>query len=148
MGGQIVRWIIKSQMTITSSSREGKILRWNHHLKEKREMKMFSHDHKFNLCVPQPTTFDRAKPSFIEWSEEEIAFLAVTDPQDLIPLLSAAASLKDVVEKNVMFKGVLPDLMADIKKHDLVKKEADRSEIQAKISLKKFRMSPKKFRRL
>ena len=59
-----------------------------------------------------PTSFDGIKPSFMEWSEEVIAFLAVRDYQELIPVVTSS---KDVIEKNVVFKGILSDLMEDIK---------------------------------
>ena len=51
--------------------------------------------------ILHPTAFDGVKPSFMkcEWSEEVIAFLAVADYQEFIPLLSAAASSNDVIEK-------------------------------------------------
>ena len=52
----------------------------------------------------------------MERSEEAIAFLAVTDYQEFIPLLAAAASSKDVVESGMMLKGVLSDLVEDIRK--------------------------------
>ena len=60
---------------------------------------MFAQDHRAPR-VPQPTSFDDVKPSFLEWSEEVIAYLAVTDYHEFIPLLSAAAAAsKDVIEK-------------------------------------------------
>ena len=65
---------------------------------------MFPDDHKVNPRVPQPTAFDGVKLSFMEWSEEVIVVLAISDYQDHMPMLSAAASSKDVVEKDVMFK--------------------------------------------
>ena len=76
---------------------------------------MFAQDHKVPR-VPQPTSFDGVKPSFLEWSEEVIAYLAVTDYHEFIPLLSAAAASKDVIEKDVMFKGILSENMETIDK--------------------------------
>ena len=73
---------------------------------------MFGDDHRVPL-VPQPTSFDGVKPSFLEWSEEVTAYLAVTDYQEFKPLLSAAETSKDVIEKNVMFKGMLSENMED-----------------------------------
>ena len=86
---------------------------------------MLAHDHRLNPRVPQPTSFDGVKPSFMEWSEEAIAFLAVTDSQELMLLLTAAASSKDVIQANVMFTGVLSDTIEEIKKNndDLVKRK-------------------------
>ena len=69
---------------------------------------MFAHEHRVPR-VPQPTSFDGVKPSCLEWSEKVIAYLAVTDYQKFIPLLSAAAASKDVIEKDVMFKGILSE---------------------------------------
>ena len=102
-------------MTITSSSGEQKRFKWNLHLKEGATVNMFAHDHRLNPKVHQPTSFDGMKSSFMEWSEEVIAFLAVTDNQKFIPLLTAAASSKEVIQADVMFTGVLSDPVEDIK---------------------------------
>ena len=90
---------------------------------------MFAHDHRVPR-VPQPTSFDGVKPSFLEWSEEVIAYLAVTDYHEFIPLLSAAAASKDVIEKNVMFKGILSENIENIDKvtAQRVKKEQDKAK--------------------
>ena len=80
------------------------------------DVNMFAHDPRLNPKVPQPTSFDGIKPSFLEWSEEIIACLAVTDYQKFIPLLTAAASSKDVIQADVMFTGVLSDFVKDIRK--------------------------------
>ena len=101
------RRTIKTETTITSSSGGSRRLKWNYHLKEVAEINMFAHDHRPNPRVPQPTSFDRMKPSFMEWSEEIITFLVVIDYQKFIPLLTAAASSKDVIQANVMFHGCL-----------------------------------------
>ena len=66
----------------------------------------------------------------MESSEEVTAFLAVTDYQGLTPLLAAAASSKDVLESELMFKGVLSDLVEDIKK-----KEANKFKAQAETKV-------------
>ena len=76
---------------------------------------MIAHDHRLNPHMPQPTSFDGIKPSFMEWSEN-IAFLAVIDYQKFIPLLTAAPSSKDVIQADVMFMGVLSDLVENLKK--------------------------------
>ena len=86
---------------------------------------MLSHDLRLNPGVPQPTPLDGVNPSFIQWSEV-IAFLAVTDYQEFIPLLATTASSKDVIEPEAMFKGVLSDLIANIKK-----KESDKLKAQS-----------------
>ena len=101
-----IRKIIQSmtKTTITSSSGERRRFKWNLNLKEGADVNMFAHDHRVP-GVPQPTSFDGVKPSFLEWSEEVIAYLAVTDYHEFIPLLSVAAASKDVIEKDVMFKG-------------------------------------------
>ena len=93
--------------------------------KEGAEANMFAHDRRLNPRVPQPTSFDGVKPSFMEWSDEVIAFLAVTDYQEFILLLTAAASSKDVIQADVMFISVLSDLVQDIKK-----KEEDKLKVQ------------------
>ena len=116
--------------TITSSSGERKRLTWNYHLKDGADVNMFGHDHCVP-CVPQPTSFAGVKPSFLEWSEEVIAYLAVTDYQEFTPLLSATAS-KDVIEKDVMFKGILSENIETIDRitANQVKKEQDREKAQ------------------
>ena len=87
---------------------------------------MFRSWSSLNLRVPQPTSFDGIKPSFMEWSE------ATTDYQEFIPLLTAVASLKDVIQADVMCTGVLSDIIEEIKKNgNQVKKEADRTQVQA-----------------
>ena len=63
----------------------------------------------------------------MEWSEEIIAYLAVTDYQKLIPFLMAPTSSKNIIEKHVMFNGILSDRMEEIKlkTNDLVKKQIE-----------------------
>ena len=112
-----------SQMTITSSSSSssssGKERRFKGdlHLKEGAEVNMFAHDHSLNPRVPQPMSFDGVRPSFMEWSKVVIAFLAVTDYQEFIPLLTAVASSKDVI-RAVVFTGALSDNVEEIKKNN------------------------------
>ena len=94
---------------------------------------MFAQDHRVPR-VPQPTSFDGVKPSFLEWSEEVIAYLAVTDYHEFIPLLSAAAAAsKDVIEKDVVFKGILSENVENIDKvtAQQLKKEQDKAKAQA-----------------
>ena len=128
-----IRRIIRTptKTTITSSSGETKKFKWDYHLKEGADVNMFAHDHRVPR-VPQPTSFDGIRPSFLEWSEEVIAYLAFTDYQEFIPLLSAAAASKDVIEKDVMFKGILSENLETIDKvtANQVKKEQDRAKAQ------------------
>ena len=90
---------------------------------------MFAQDHSVPR-VPQPTSFDGVKPSFLEWSEEVIAYLAVTDYHEFIPLLSAAAASKGVIEKDVMFKRILSETLEKIDKitAQKVQKEQDKAK--------------------
>ena len=90
--------------TTSSSSGERKRPKWNLNLQEGTDINMFARDHRVPR-VPQPTSFDGVKPSFLEWSEEVIAYLAVTDYHEFIPLLSAAAASKNVIEKMSCSKG-------------------------------------------
>ena len=85
------------------------------------DVNMFAHDHRLDLRMPQPTSFDGFKPSFMEWSEDVIVFLVDTDYQEFIPLLTAATSSKDV-----MFTGVLSEFV-----ENLQRKEADNGKTQA-----------------
>ena len=98
-----VRWIIKSMTTITSSSSGRKEkkerFKWNLHLRKEAEISMFSRD-RFSPHIPHPTSFDGVKTSFMEWSEEIMAFLAVTDYQKFIPLLSVQTSWKPSTKRN------------------------------------------------
>ena len=82
-------------------------------------------------------SFNGVKPSLVEWSEEVIAFLAGTDYQEFILLLTAAASSKDVIRADIMFTGILSDTIEEIKRKDddQVKKEADRANAQAENKL-------------
>ena len=134
----LVRQLVTSKATITSSSggeeEKKERFKWNHHLKKGTEINMFSHDHRLNLRIPHPTSFDGVKPSFMGWSEEVIALLALTDNQELIPLIAAATSSKDVIQKNVMFKGMLSNLTQEIKRKtdDQVKKGAEKEMLRLK----------------
>ena len=88
--------IKESRTTVASLSGERRRANWDLHLKRRAEVNMFSHDHRLHPRVPQPTSFDGVKPSFVEWSQEVITFLAVTDYHELILLLSAG--LKENLE--------------------------------------------------
>ena len=103
---------------------------------------MFAHDHLVPR-VPQPTSFDGVKPSFLEWSEEVIAYLAFTDNQEFFPLLSAAAASKDVIEKNVMFKGDLAREYGEYRQsHHTAAQEQDK--VKAQTENKMFKISRKR----
>ena len=134
--------------TTASSSGERKRFKWNLNLQEGAGINMFAHDHKVPR-VPQPTSFDGVRLSFLEWSEEVIAYLAVTDYHEFIPLLSAAAASKDVIEKDVMFKGILSEKIENIDKvtAQQLKKEQDKVKAQAEVSLKMFKISRKRSKR-
>ena len=119
-----------TKTTVTSSSGEEKRFKWDFHLQEGVDINMFAHDHRVPR-VPQPTSFDGVKPSFLEWSEEVIAYLAVTDYHEFIPLLSAAAASKDVIEKDVMFKGILSQNMENIDKVTAQKLQKEQDKVKA-----------------
>ena len=70
---------------------------------------MFSSDHQLNPKCP-------SMPFFVGWSEEVIVPLTVTDYQEFIPLISAAASSKDVIESDIMLSGVLSGFNDEIDK--------------------------------
>ena len=74
----------------------------------------------------------------------------LTDYQEFIPLLNAAASSKDVIQAEVTFTGVLSDNIKEIKKKndDQVKKKQMEQKLRLKTSLKKLRVSPKRFKTL
>ena len=136
-------------MTITSSSGETKKFKWDYHLKEGADVNMFVHDHRVPR-VPQPTSFDGIKPSCLEWSKEVIAYLAVTDNQEFILFQSAAAASKDVIDKDVMFKGILSENLETIGKvtADQVKKKAGQSENSNRKSEPwRFKISQKRSKR-
>ena len=128
---QKIRNRIRSMTKTTSSSSSGERKRFkrNLNLQEEADISMFAQDHRVPR-VPQPTSFDGVKPSFVEWSEEVIAYLAVTDDHEFIPLLSAAAASKDVIEKDVMFKGILSERLENIDKitAQKVQKEQDKAK--------------------
>ena len=119
-----------TKTTITSLSGEERKFKWDFLLQEGADINMFAHDHGVPR-VPQPTSFDGVKPSFLEWSEEVIAYLAVTDYHEFIPILSAAAASKEVIEKDVMFKGVLSENIENLDKVTAQKLKKERDKVKA-----------------
>ena len=75
---------------------------------------MFSSDPKLNPRLPSPTSFDGVKPSYVEWSEEILTFLSVTDYQEFVPILQAVTGHKDVITKKVFIEGVLSEIVEEI----------------------------------
>ena len=65
--------------------------------------------------LPSPTSFDGVKPSYVEWSEEILTFLSVTDYQEFVPILQAVTGHKDVITKKVFIEGVLSEIVEEIK---------------------------------
>ena len=118
-----------TKTTITSLSGEERKFKWDFHLQDGVDINMFAHDHRAPR-VSQPTSFDGVKPSFLEWSEEVIAYLAVTDYHEFIPLLSAAAASKDIIEKDVMFKGILSENMENIDKVTAQKLQKEQDKVK------------------
>ena len=66
---------------------------------EESDIKMFTNDPKFNRRLPSPTSFDGVKPSYVEWSEELLTYLSVTDYQKFVPILQAVTGHKVVITK-------------------------------------------------
>ena len=81
---------------ITSSSGEKENSLWTK-IQEEPDINVFSNDPKFNPRLPSPTSFDGVKLSYIEWSEEVLTFLSVTDYQELVPILQAVSGHKSGV---------------------------------------------------
>ena len=75
---------------------------------------MFSSDPKLNPRLPSPTSFDGVKPSYVEWPEEILTFLSVTDYQEFVPILQAVTGHKDVITKKVFIEGVLSEIIEEI----------------------------------
>ena len=92
---------------ITSSSGEKEEDQWKSRLQEESDIKMFSSDPKLNPRLPSPTSFVGVKPSYVEWSEEILTFLSVTDYQEFVPILQAVTGHKDVIAKKIFIEGVL-----------------------------------------
>ena len=70
---------------------------------------------KVESKTPSPTTFDGVKPSYVEWSEEILTFLSVTDYQEFVPVLQAVIGHKDVITKKIFIEGVLSEIIEEIK---------------------------------
>ena len=90
-------------------------MQWKSRLQEESDLKMFSNDPKLNPRLPSPTSFDGVKPSYVEWSEEILTFLSVTDYQEFVPILQAVTGHKDVITKKIFVEGVLSELIEEIK---------------------------------
>ena len=80
---------------------------------------MFSSDPKLNPRLPSPTSFDGVKPSYVEWSEEILTFLSVTNYQEFVPILQAVTGHKEVITKKVFIEGVLSEIIEEIKNVNL-----------------------------
>ena len=76
---------------------------------------MFSNDPKLNPRLPSPTPFDGVKVSYVEWSEEVLTFLSVTDYQEFDPIFQAVTGHKDVITKKVFIEGILSEIVEGIK---------------------------------
>ena len=66
---------------------------------------MFTNDPKLNPRLPSPTSFNGVKPSHVEWSEELLTYLSVTDSQEFVPILQAVTGHTDVIAKKVFTEG-------------------------------------------
>ena len=80
---------------------------------------MFINDPKLNPRLPSPTSFNGVKPSYVEWSEEVLTYLSVTDFQEFVPILHAVSGHKDVITKKVFIERVLSDIVENIKEKNL-----------------------------
>ena len=101
---------------ITSSSGvEREKPHWNSKLQEEWDIKMFTNNPKLNPKLPSPTSFDGVKPSYVEWSEELLTYLSVTDDQEFVPILQAVTGHKNVITNNVFIEGILSEILAQIK---------------------------------
>ena len=112
---QVTTTTVTTTNQITSSSGE-EDRRWKSRLQEESDIKMFSSDPKLNPRLPSPTTFDGVKPSYVEWSEEILTFLSVTDYQEFVPVLQAVTGHKDVITKKIFIEGVLSEIIEEISK--------------------------------
>ena len=112
---QVTTTTVTTTRTITSSSGEKEKNHWSSKLQEEPDIKMFSSDPKLNPRLPSPTSFDGVKPSYVEWSEEILTFLSVTDYQEFVPILQAVTGHKDVITKKVFIEGVLSEIVEEIK---------------------------------
>ena len=111
---QVTTTTVTTARPITSSSGEKVKHLWSQIQKE-LDIKMFSSDPKLNPRLPSPTSFDGVKPSYVEWSEEILTFLSVTDYQEFVPILQAVTGHKDVITKKVFIEGILSEIVEEIK---------------------------------
>ena len=116
---QVTTTTVMTTRPITSSSGEEERNHWSSRLQEGPDIKMFSNDPKLNPRLPSPASFDGVKPSYVEWSEEILTFLSVTDYQEFVPILQAVTGHKDVITKKVFMEGVLSEIIEEIKKLNL-----------------------------
>ena len=72
---------------------------------------MFTNDPKLNPRLPSPTSFDGVKPSYVEWSEELLTYLSVTDYQEFAPVFQAVSGHKNVITKKVFVEGILSEII-------------------------------------
>ena len=86
---------------------------------EESGIKMFTNDPKYHPRLPSPTSFDGVKPLYVEWSEELLTYLSVTDYQEFVPILQAVTGHKDVITKNIFIEGVLSEIIEEIKNKNL-----------------------------
>ena len=105
--------------TITSSSRDKERNHWSSKLQEEPDIKSFANDPKLNPHLPSPTSCDGVKPSYVEWSEELLSHLSVTDYREFASILQAVTGRKDVITKNVFIEGVLSEIIDQIKAKNL-----------------------------
>ena len=112
---QVTTTTVTTARPITSSSGEKEEDQWKSRLQEESDIKMFSNDPKLNPRLPSPTSFDGVKPSYVEWSEEILTFLSVTDYQEFVPILQAVTGHKDVITEKVFIEGVLSEIVEEIK---------------------------------
>ena len=112
---QVTTTTVTTTRPITSSSGEKERDQWKSRLQEESDIKMFSSDPRLNPRLPSPTSFDGVKPSYVEWSEEILTFLSVTDCQEFVPILQAVTGHKDVITKKVFIEGVLSEIVEEIK---------------------------------
>ena len=73
---------------ITSSSEEERP-HWSSKFQEKSDINIFTNDPKLLARLPSPTSFDGVKLSYVEWSEELLTYLSVTDYHKFVPVLQA-----------------------------------------------------------
>ena len=107
---------------IISSSGE-KRPHWTSKLQKESDIMLFPNDPKFNPRARSPTSFDGGKPSYVEWSEDLLTYLSITDYQEFTPIFQAVTGHKDVIAKKIFIQGVLTETVDEITNKEL-KKEA------------------------